>query len=179
MPQAKRSKKDTFLKISHAVFQLEESQGHLRWKVTDLVRKTKLSRSLVYEYMGSSKKEILLSALRSFIHDFYGFDESSQDVSSARQIQKARERISLYPEAAIFYQKWRARESWLQLEFAAIEKKFQQRLKDLHPYLSDLQILGIHAAIHGLVTAPFLTSRQAEDIYRELVHQLCSSRKNN
>jgi hypothetical protein len=179
MPQAKRPKTETFLKISHAVFQLEESQGHLRWKVTDLVRKAKLSRSLVYAYMGSSKKEILLSALRHFINDFYGFDESSKSVSSKSQIQKARESIILYPEAVIFYQKWRARESWLQLEFAEIEKRFQQRLKTLHPDLSDMQILGVHATIHGLVTAPFLTSQQAEDIYRDYVHRLCSAHKSN
>ncbi|MFL5815811.1 MAG: hypothetical protein ACJ763_19740 [Bdellovibrionia bacterium] len=174
MAQTKNPKTETFLKISHAVFQLEESQGHLRWKVTDLVRKVKLSRSLVYAYMGSSKKEILLSALRHFINDFYGFDDSKSPTSSAKQIQRARERIIHYPEAVIFYQKWRARESWLQLEFAQIEKRFQQQIKDQHPTLTEIQILGVHATIHGLVTAPFLTSQQAEAIYKETVRRLCN-----
>lgn len=172
MSKTKRSKTATLLKISHAVFQLEESHGHLRWKVTDLVRKTKLSRSLIYSYLGSSKKEILLSALRSFIHDFYALEKFEWSEDAWTQIKYARERMILYPEAIIFYQKWRTRKSWLQPEFIAIEKMFQLRIKSMCPDLTDVQVLGLHAFIHGLVTAPFLTPQQANDLFDQYLSQM-------
>lgn len=172
MSKTNRSKSATLLRISHTVFQLEERHGHLGWKVTDLVRKTKLSRSLIYTYLGSSKKEILLSALRYFLQNFYALEKFENPEGPWIQIKYARERMIQFPEAIIFYQKWRARNSWLQAEFVAIERKFQHRLKSDFPHLTETQVLGLHAVIHGLVTAPFLTSQEVDNILQECFLQI-------
>lgn len=162
-------KNETIQKLSDAIFELEASKGHLLWKVTDVVRKTKLSRSLVYRYLGSSKNEMLLSALRNFIADFYRFEPNKKEISFEEIIFEARLRVSQKPEAILFYQKWRAKDSWLKQEFVTIEKKFQKQLKKSFPALSEIEIIGIHAMIHGLVTAPFLTPEQASQLCKKVL----------
>ncbi len=156
----------TLQKISHAIFELEDHHGHLKWKVTDLVRKLKMSRSLIYDYLGSSKKEILISAFKNFIDEFYGFDHSNGVPDFAEQIKQARQRMLNFPSAILFYQKWRSQDSWLKQEFIIIENKFQLKLSKRFPEMSKLQILSLHSLIHGLVTAPFLTGDEAASIFR-------------
>lgn len=123
------SKSDTIQKLSEALFELESSKGHLAWKVTDIVRKAKLSRSLIYRYLGSSKKDMLSTALNNFINDFYRFEPTKENQTLPAMIMEARLRVYNRPEAILFYQKWRAKESWLQNEFIIVEKKFQRQLK--------------------------------------------------
>lgn len=162
-------KTKTLQKLSETVFDLEVSKGHLAWKVTDIVRKSKVSRSLVYRYLGSSKKEMLTTALRNFTSEFFGFDTSKDSLTFLEHLMEARERIQKKPEALLFYLKWRAKESWIQKEFIAVEAKFQQDLKKTFPKLSDLQIQGTHAWLFGLVTAPFLNPEQSAQIWTEMV----------
>lgn len=162
----KKSKKETLRRISHSVFLLEEQCGHLKWKVTALVRKAKVSRSLVYEYLGSSKKEILVAALRNFLGDFYGFDDQKTGASFADQIMAARKRMLMHPEAVVFCQKWRRKDSWLTSEFVSTENRFQGLLRKDRPDLTEMQTLAIHTMVHGLVTAPFLSAEKAGAISR-------------
>jgi hypothetical protein len=122
----------------------------------------------VYRYFGGSKEEILINALRTFTNEFYGFTEKKTILTLPERIQKARSYVFKNPEAIIFYQTWRARDSSLREEFNSIEKKFQRKLKKLFPQFDDTQILAAHTCIHGLVTAPFLTPEQASKICGDL-----------
>lgn len=155
------SKKElTVLKVSTCVLKLESTKGHLKWKVTDLETKSKISRSLIYRYLGSSKEEILKNSLRVFTFEFYGFG-SQVSIPFSERIRLTREFLLKNHEVILFYQKWRTQDSWLQKEFIAIETVFQKNLKELLPHLSDEAIRGLHACLHGLVTAPFLNPEDA------------------
>lgn len=167
----KETKNETIQKLSEAIFELESSKGHLAWKVTDIVRKTKLSRSLIYRYLGSSKKDMLLSSLNNFVSDFYRFEPVGDNLTFPDMILEARLRVYNRPEAILFYQKWRARESWLQNEFILVEKKFQRQLKKDFPGLTAVQILSLHTVIHGLVTAPFLNPEQSAKVCEEMLRE--------
>lgn len=166
------NKQETLDRLSHSVFELEVEKGHLSWKVTDLVRKSKLSRSLIYRYMGGSKRQILGSALDNFVNEFYGFNPNQSDIAFPERIRLARLRMEAHPDAILFYQKWRSKESWLQREFISIEQKFQRKLKKLFPNLTDLQITSLHVVIHGLTTAPFLSAEEASRIFASLTGHL-------
>jgi len=156
-------KENTVLKLSTDVLKLEVSKGHLRWKVTELEAKTKISRSLIYKYLGSTKPEMLKNALHNFTNEFYGFREDGVSLPFHQRIGHTRQYLIDNYEVILFYQKWRIRESWIQNEFRAVEKKFQSLLKETFPDLSAAEILAIHSFIHGLVSAPFLTTAQASD----------------
>jgi hypothetical protein len=84
------------------------------------------------------------------------------------QIGTARREMLKHPEAILFYQKWRSKKTWLQPEFVKIENQFQNKLKNQNPKLDHKQALSLHALIHGVVTAPFLTPEQAADIFDKL-----------
>ncbi len=143
------------------MFSLEAAQGHLQWKVTDLVRKSQVSRTLIYRYLGRNKGEIFSNAFRCFIERFYGLSSTGRRMSLPDVIETSRALMETHPEAVIFYQKWRANGSPLRKEFMKIEERFQKRLRRLFPDKAAEDIVVLHAVIHGLVTAPFLTASQA------------------
>lgn len=156
------SKDEKFYRLALYVLELEHTKGHLRWKVMDLVRKSKLSRTLIYRYLGNNKKDMLLTALDAFCSKFYGL-KPDPAVKFSDKVAEARKTLIKYPEAAVFYQIWRSRPSFLQNEFIKIEAKFQKKLQSLLPGFTQSEIITIHALIHGLVTSPFLTPQQAKE----------------
>lgn len=166
-------KEATLLKLSVCVLKLESSKGHLKWKVTELEVKSKVSRSLIYRYLGSTKEEILKNSLQIFTFEFYGFRDEEAPMPFHKRIEFTRNFLIKNFEIVLFYQKWRTQDSWIKLELIEAEKKFQALLKQIFPSLPEGDIIVIHAFIHGLVTAPFLTSAHAaaaalslEKVYR-------------
>lgn len=141
--------------VSACILVLEMRKGHLSWKVTELVKKTGLSRALIYQYFGSNKQKMLKDAVRIFVDHFYGFDEESLTFSA--MVGKARQHIIDYPDAALFYQKVRMGDSELSTDFQDVELRFRKKLAKKLPNFTEHQILVIHTCIHGMVTAPFLS----------------------
>ena len=156
-------KKLTVLKISICLLELESTKGHLKWKVTELESKARISRSLIYEYLGSSKPEMLKEALSFFAAYFYGFTDEALKVPFSERISMARAVTLSYPEVSVFYHKWRSRDSWIQQELIKIENKFQRKLRKLYPHLDERKSRMVHGFLHGIVTAPFLTTEQTAD----------------
>lgn len=166
------SKQDKIFQVAVAIFPLEAKYGHLLWKVTDLEKKSKVSRALIYRYFGSSKKQIFAQALNIFLNQFYGFDKNSMaSIPFSERIMLARDLIQKHSEAVAFYQKWRSSNSEYQKLFLQVEKKFQKKLKKIFPKLDEREILTAHACIHGLVTSPFLTPEEAALAAEELVRK--------
>ncbi len=168
-PAKRIDKQSTLRQLSSSVFALESTKGHMGWKVTDLVRKSGFSRALVYRYLGSSKAEILSTAVDNFVNDFYALELTDVEGGLfSSHIRQARQRMMENPGAIIYYQKWRATSSKQQRYFIDVEIKFQKKLKKIFPHLTTDQLRAHHAIIHGLVTAPFLDPDQAAEIYREV-----------
>lgn len=154
------SKVDTRLKIIKAVFSLEASKGNLKWTVADVARKSKVSRQTIYQNFGQSKKDILLNALREICEEYYGLTEERTKLASKDLIQSAlltRELYNQTPQFTIFYQTWRKVDSPYKAIFEQIEKSYQQRLIRLKIAKNDLEALGIHVIMNGLITAPFMS----------------------
>lgn len=156
------SKKEaTVLKISLCVLKMESHKGHLKWKVTELESRSGVSRSLIYRYLGSTKEEILKSALQIFTFEFYGFGLKNKKIAFSERVKFTREFLIESYEVIVFYQKWRTQDSWIKKEFIQIENKFQKKLKKIFPYLNEESIVTLHGCLHGIVTAPFLTASEA------------------
>lgn len=161
-PKSNKSQK-MFL-ISANVLVLELSKGHLKWKITDLVRKTGVSRSLIYHYFGSNKEKMLKDSLNIFVERFYGFELNNKRTTLPEMVLRARLYILEYPEAALLYEKVRMGNSRLTEDFKNIEKRFRKKLIKNFPQLDDDGILAIHTFIHGMVTAPFLTAAESAKV---------------
>lgn len=163
-----KSKSKNMFHIASCVLALEVSKGHLAWTVSGLVKKSGLSRTLIYRYLGGNKKVILDNSIDLFVDTFYGFTRLEHQQPLWNLIKIARKHILLFPEAAIFYQKCRSLESPLKNKFILIEQKFQKKLKKIFPHKSETEILVLHTIIHGLVTAPFLTVSDVDSILKYL-----------
>lgn len=158
------SKEDKIFQVALSIFELEELHGHLGWKVTQIVEVSGVSRSLIYRYFGSSKEEILLEAVKAFLMRFYGFD-GEEKLSFIEKLTNARKLIEDYPQAGMFYLKWRTSESDLKDEFLKIEGLYQQALKEMLPHFNEEELMAFHVCIHGFVTAPFLKSGEVEKVW--------------
>ena len=154
------TKEEKIFFISIEVLKLEARFGHMKWKVTELVKNTKVSRTLIYRYFGSNKMQILTEAFKIFIYDFYGLNQKPQELSFLERLTQARDLISKNPELILFYQKTRSSDNFLKEEIIKIEKLYQKKLLKLFPELDDKSSKLLHAFIHGLVNSPFLTSEQ-------------------
>jgi len=158
------SKNQKIFDIALSIFALESQKGHLSWKVTELERHSKVSRTLIYRYYGKSKEEIFENAFKFFIQEFYGFSESPGETDGLKsKVKHARLLMQNHHEAILFYQKWRVSNSKFSEFFIEIEQKFQKKLSKFYPNLSQKEIVLAHAFIHGLVTSPFLSPEEAAD----------------
>lgn len=112
---------------------------------------------------------MLVSSIDIFCLEFYGLSTNQESMDIIQFVRNARLRVQSHPEAARFYQKWRERESCLKSTFISIEERFRENLRKLFPTFDDVEILMVHACIHGLVTSPFLEPAQTEQICRLLI----------
>lgn len=151
---------EDYWRIADTVFSLENTNGHLRWSVSELARKTKYSRTLLYYHFGSSKKRILDNCLSVVAHEFYGLSAERMSLIKTGQAMKcislSRTMFRRYPNYLIFYTHWRHRESDLRDQLIQIETAYQNKLRWIFSDLNDRDIESLHACLQGLVSAPFL-----------------------
>jgi AcrR family transcriptional regulator len=152
---------DKIWKIVNAILGLEVSRGHLKWKVSEVARAAKISRTLIYYHLGRSKKQIVENCLERVAGEFYGLsDERMRLVREGRLYECVRQSQQLYqkyPEFMIFYSRWRMRKSPLQALLIDIEERYRKKLTELFPALEREEIFALHALMQGLVSAPFIT----------------------
>jgi AcrR family transcriptional regulator len=145
------------------VIDLEVSKGHLKWKVTDLARYSKVGRELIYYHFGRTKKAILEKSFELIAEEFYGLTEDrikliqSGDLgSSLRQTHKM---FLENPSFGLFYLKWRTTPSPIQATCISLEKRYEKKLQNLFPHLTKDQVEALHSILHGMATAPFLSNK--------------------
>jgi AcrR family transcriptional regulator len=166
------SKNEKIFRISLSIFALETAKGHLGWKVTELEKKSKVSRTLIYRYFGKNKAEIFKNGLEIFLSEFYGFaDDNLGSSRFSDKIESARRLLKENRDAVIFYQKWRLTDSPIKDIFIKTEETFRKKLKKMFPHLSSDEILMVHACMHGVVTSPFLEPKDAKKIFEALVQK--------
>ncbi len=148
-------------KVLENVISLEMNEGHLKWKVTDLSRFSGVKREMIYYYFGKTKKEILARSFELIAEEFYGLGPEREAMVRAGGLRDSlaytQKMFMENPAYGMFYLKWRTTPSPMQKQYMDIEKRYQARLKKLFPNLSAADIEALHALLHGIVTAPFLS----------------------
>lgn len=162
----------TRTKIIQTIFHLEVAKGHLKWSVSEISRKTKCSRSIIYYHFGRSKEAILSKVIQLMGEEFYGLTWERMELSKVDFLASAKITRDLYaqtPEFAVFYQVWRTKESKFKNFFLDFEKRYQKKLKSLFPSLSWIEIIELHSCLHGLITSPFLDEKSFTEAFNSLM----------
>lgn len=162
----KESKSKDLTHILHAMVSLEVSKGHLKWKLSDLSRKSGIKRPLIYYHFGKTKKAIFENGVLTVANEYFGLTEERlkmlSDGRAYESLMLTRKMIQENPSFAIFYLKWRSEKSPLQKKLIEIEKKYQKTLKKLFPKSTDSEIVAFHGVFYSIVVAPFLDEAAIE-----------------
>lgn len=150
-------------RILHAVIGLEVSKGHLRWKISDLARKVRVSRPLIYYHFGKTKQEILERSAVMVAEDFFGITPERiallEEGRAVESLLQSRKLFLADPSFALFYLKWRTTSSPLQRRMIEIEERYQAMLQEHFPRLKKAEVVALHAMFYSVVTAPFLEEK--------------------
>ena len=73
--ELKTKKDEAFWKILNAAIELDYKKGHLKWTMTELSRRSGVTRSLIYYYFGRQKAAILKEAVKIVGEEFVGLNE--------------------------------------------------------------------------------------------------------
>jgi len=166
------TKKEIVFKNATAiVFDLELSEGHLRWKVTELAKRSGVSRALIYKYLGSSKEEIIINSIEIVSSLIQGYSSPSRD----EHWEKGKQELSIiesyeisrnYQSAMAFYFYWSSKKnSPYRGIFLKNEKRIRKRLERLYPNKdsSDPKILTIRFLLAGYLNQPFTNKKEIKE----------------
>ncbi len=150
-------------KMVTAIFDLEMQKGHLKWSVSQAARMARVSRSLVYYYLGKTKKEMLLNAMDFLTRNLYGLSEEKRDYQRKSLIKLLVECRSLYkanPGYAVFCQKWAEKPSVYKDLYDDIRDLYDEKLKSNFPHLSSVQRRSVRVLFYGIIAAPNFESNE-------------------
>lgn len=161
-------KDESFWKLLSAAMELDVKKGHLKWTLTDLSRKTKITRSLIYYYFGRSKINILNEAIELIGDQFTGNTEERHQLWAKgmllESMLRTRKMYDKAPYICQFFLEHRDQSNEVGERLRAKEKSFRKKLKDFYPHLSDEQVQAVFAAYWGMSFAPGLTEEGIEQV---------------
>jgi hypothetical protein len=156
MPRASKFPRE---KVLTSLLTLEANKGHLKWKVSDLARLSKVSRPLIYFHLGRTKKEILETGMTLIGEEFYGLSPERQEMlKDGRELESLLITHRMFmnaPALAVLYLRSRTQPSYLQKGFIKLEDRYGEKIRKALPHLNEEETKAVHAIFHGLVTAPF------------------------
>lgn len=160
MAELEKLETDKIFTLVNTILAFENQKGHLKWKVTEIARASKVSKSLVYYYLGSTKEQILDSSIRIGAEEFYGLTPERVAMIQAEGIIASvmyTRGIFLKNYAfTTFYLRWRKSPTGIGEKLREYDDRYQQKLKALFPHLSDTERIALQAVFQGLVIAPTL-----------------------
>ena len=151
MKAEKNSKDKVYWSILNSAIELDIKKGHLKWTLSDLSRKSDITRSLIYYYFGKGKKNILTEAIKIIGEEIIGLNEERMKLWETGQLvesmKKARELNDKAPYIPLFILENQNKQNDIGETLREIQNNFIKKLKHFFPGLSDGQISGIYLSL--------------------------------
>jgi len=159
------SKTETYWTILSVALQLEQMKPN-RWTITELSKKSKFSRTTIYEYFKGDKSEILIEAVKLIGKDFASLNEEQsiywETNNLADSIIETRDLIEKIPELLPFYFSKRVHLDDIGKEIRAIEEEYLIKISDHFQGISRDDTLAIWGVFMGLTFTPLLTNESIQ-----------------
>jgi len=140
-----------------AALELDSKRGYLRWTISDLSRRSKTTRSLIYYYFGSDKEKILIEAVRLIGSELFGLSRTRlalwKSGKIAESIWESRKMFERHPQLHAYFIQQREADTSVGQEIRELEKKHLQKVKHFFPDLTTQERAMITSMIVGLVFA--------------------------
>lgn len=163
---AKQSRDQTFWKVLNAALDLDFRKGHLKWTMSELSRKSSITRSLIYYHFGRSKSAILQEAVRVIGEELIGVEaermETWKSGDWARAVTRSRHMMDESPSLLNFYLLHRSRPTEVGESIRALEGDYIKKLQVLFPHLSKPAHHALFAFFWGVTFAPDVDNEALE-----------------
>ncbi len=148
--------------------ELDIKKGHLKWTLSDLSRKSDITRSLIYYYFGKDKQIILKEAIKIIGEKFVGINPERMQMWKegrlSESLMQARSFSEKAPYLPIFIMVNRHKDNMIGEAMRQQEQEFVNKLKLFYPQCKDYQITSIFAIYWGLALSPRMTKESIDEI---------------
>lgn len=155
---AKRDRDQTFWKVLNAALDLDFRKGHLKWTMSELSRKSGITRSLIYYHFGRSKIAILQEAVRVIGEQLIGVDaermEQWRTGDWTKALIRSRQLTHESPSLINFYFLHRGRPTEIGESLRQLEGEYYKKLAVLFPDLDKMAHQAMFAFFWGVTFAP-------------------------
>ncbi len=181
MATEKNKKDEVYWQVLNCAIELEFKKGHLKWTMTELARKSKITRSLIYYYFGQSKIDILRAAVDIIGKEFTGVDNLKRmelwlKEDFEQSLIEAREIYEKMPHLCSFYLNYREKNNEIGEALQQIEKSFMKKIKVRAPKATQQQINTLFAVYFGIGYSPFV-GRAEIKIFAQFIKQIFTQLK--
>ncbi len=153
-------KDEAYWNILSSAMELDFKKGHLKWTISDLSRKSKITRSLIYYYFGRSKIGLLSESVRLIGEEVIGLTPERKAMwergEFLESLKASRSVIDRAPYIASFYLQHRSRDSEVGESLRKMESSFKRKLKNFYSHLDKTRINTIFSLYWGACFTPDL-----------------------
>ncbi len=159
--KSQTSKDENYWAVFEAVIRLDFQKGSMSWKISDIARASKVSRTLIYYYFGNSKEHIMQTAIDFLGEEYFGLSHARkslwQDGQIFESLLETRRMCQRAPFVHFFYMTRRHMQNPIGEQLREFEKRFRQKISKAYPRATKEEIEALAAVIFGLVASPDLS----------------------
>ncbi|MCB0392570.1 MAG: TetR/AcrR family transcriptional regulator [Bdellovibrionales bacterium] len=171
MPDKKNKIDENYWKILNAALELDVKKGHLKWTVSDLSRKSGITRSLIYYYFGRSKVGILNEAIKLIGSEMAGLTPEREQMWNMGEfissMQKARRTYENAPYLSIFISEHIQRDNDIGDAIRKIQDGFLKKIERHYKTSTKSVRNAIYGIYWGLLFAPLQDASSHEVVLTE------------
>lgn len=158
MKKQRPGRDETFWRVLNAALELDFRKGHLKWTMSELSRKSGITRSLIYYHFGRSKQTILEEAVQVIGEQVIGITPERmamwQKGDWKEAVMASRAIIEQSPSLVNFYLLHRDRPTEIGNHLRNLEANYSKKLETLFPHLPSAAHRGMFAFFFGVTFAP-------------------------
>ena len=172
MSNEPREKDQTYWKVLSAAIELDFKKGHLKWTLSELSRKSKVTRSLIYYYFGRSKMSILDEAIKIIGDELVGLNQERMALWKQGKFVESLLEARFFHAKAPFISSFvlahvRAQNS-IGERLREIEGMFIEKIRNFFPNLSQPEVEAVYAIYWGAVFCPIGDENSIKLVMRAL-----------
>jgi AcrR family transcriptional regulator len=160
-PKSQKTKDEIYWSVFDAVIRLDIQKGHMNWKITELARASKISRTLIYYYFGKSKEQIMKSAIDYLGQEFLGLTTERlvlwNEGKVLESVLKSRAMAQKSPHVTFFYMIRKSLDTEVGRAIKELDRRHRKKLQEFYPVSDKDDIEALAAVLFGLIATPNLT----------------------
>jgi AcrR family transcriptional regulator len=155
-----RSRDAGFWKVLNSALELDFRKGHMKWTMSELSRKSGITRSLIYYHFGRLKIQILNEAVDVIGEQLIGISEERmllwQKGDWTKSMEATRQTLSQAPFLCNFYLIHRERPTEIGSAIRKLERAYLKKLEKFFPKLPPEGIKALFAFFFGMTFSPLV-----------------------